>query len=220
MHILTKKTDAMRRILHLVSHRYTNYSHGEIELEKIVKLSDKFNDLYGIYDSDIKRYRNKKNGFCNSKIVFLQSEKQNICYWWLLATNGKGKIYELEKMLDAKNKKQRIISPDGSYELVKTPRKELKASWTWKLTNEAVALWEDKIKATIRSKNDALLKQMIHSIRRTPGFRESRKQAFLFARLIKNEWHRHRTEQFPYPDIYIGFLGRYKAAGTCDINNQ
>ena len=108
------------------------------------------------------------------------------------------------------NKKQRLKTPERAYELLKSPRKGSGPKITWKLTEGAVEAWKERIQTIIRHKDDYQLRQAIESLRRTCGFHESRKQAFQLFRLIKNEWIRARKKFFPYPDIFIGFVGKRK----------
>jgi hypothetical protein len=216
MKIFTKKTDAMRRILHLVSHGYIHHTSGNIDLNKVTEFVLKLTNLYELDTTPKQRHKNKSKGITNSELILFKSG-DNICHWWVLSTPGSGVIFELEKMKDATHRKQRIISNDGSYELVKTPRKELKASWTWRMTSKSVEIWQDKIKNSIRTRDNESLKYMLESLRRVPGFRECRKQAFSLVNFIKSEWKRSRSESFPFPDVYIGFLGRFKKTVSVEI---
>jgi hypothetical protein len=216
MKLLTSKPDAMRRILHLVSHGYTNYVQGEVSINKIKELHSKFSGIYDINANYIKRHRNRKKGLCNSELVVLKVNEK-VCKWWLLSTAGDGNIYKLERLLDAKNKNSRILSPDENFELIKTPRIDLKASWTWRMTSDTVASWEARIKISIRNKNDKSLEQCLYFLRRVPGFRECRKQAFGLVKLAKSEWKRSRSDEFPYPDVFIGFFGRFKVSNEIEF---
>ncbi len=216
MNIFTKKTDAMRRILHLVSHGYIYHTCGCIDQSKVNEFLSKITHLYELDANSKKRNTNKSKGKSNSDLVLLKIDEHNY-YWWLLSTPGTGTVFQLEKLKDTTNRKQRIISNDGSYELVKTPRKELKASWTWRMTSKTVETWREKIKKSIRSSNYESLKYIIESLRRVPGFRECRSQAFSLVNLIKEEWRRSKSEDFPFPDVFIGFLGRFKKTVSVEI---
>ncbi len=216
MKIFTKKTDAMRRILHLVSHGYIHHTFGSIDQCKITDFVKKLTNLYELDAKPKQRNKNKSKGMANSNLILLKIN-ENTYHWWLLSTPGTGAVFQLENMKDASSRKQRISSNDGAYELVKTPRKELKASWTWRMTSKTVDTWQDKIKKSIRSSNNESLRYIIESLRRVPGFRECRGQAFSLVKLIKEEWRRSRSEEFPFPDVFIGFLGRFKKTISVDI---
>ena len=82
------------------------------------------------------------------------------------------------------------------------------------MTPATITGWEERLKTAVRSQNDELLRQALYSLRRVPGFREIRREAFRLAKLAKAEWTRHRTGDFPHPDVFIGFLGKFKVAET------
>jgi hypothetical protein len=217
MKVFTKKTDAMRRIVHLVSHGYIYHTCGSIDQKKVLGFIRKLTDLYELDTTPKQRHKNKSKGMANSDLILLKMD-ENICHWWLLSTPGSGVIFQLENMKDATNRKERIMSNDGGYELVKTPRKELRASWTWRMTSNTVEAWQDKIKRSIRTRDNESLKHILDSLRRVPGFRECRKQAFSLVNLIKSEWNRSRSESFPFPDVFIGFIGKFKKTVSVEIS--
>lgn len=219
MKIFTKKTDAMRRIVHLVSHGYIHHTCGSIDQRKMPDFMRKLTNLYELDTTPKQRHKNKSKGVSNSDLIMLKID-ENTCHWWLLSTPGSGVIFELEKMKDATDRKHRIMSNDGAYELVKTPRKELRASWTWRMTSKSVEIWQDKIKNSIRTRDNETLKYMLESLRRVPGFRECRKQAFSLVNFIKGEWKRSRSESFPFPDVFIGFLGRFKKTESVEMSKS
>jgi hypothetical protein len=209
--ILLHKTDALRRLLHLVSHGYTRYTAGQVDPKKAEALALKFADRYAVTATEMQRYRRKQAGQANAALVLFGSGKgTELLAWWLLVTPGEGLVAQLETLRDATAKGQRIIWPGGDYELVKTPRKALEASWTWRMTPATVEAWEERIKTAIRTHNDEALRQALHSLRRVPGFRDTRAQAFALAKLIKKEWS--RRGDFLYADVFVGFLGRYTKA--------
>jgi hypothetical protein len=212
--ILIYKTDLMTKLQHLISHAYTNYSNGSIEPQKLTALCYKFSDRYDVFRTNQQRWRAKKKGQANSKLVLWQPEKNGVVYWWLLATSGDGLIVQLEQLKDATNKRQRIRLHDDDYELVKTPRKDSQAKWTWRMTKGCYEGWQERIKTVIRHKDEMSLRQILDSLRRVPGFHDSRRQAFSLAKYVKAEWQRSCKGEFNYTDVFVGFVGKRKQPST------
>lgn len=204
--IYTYKTQAMQRILFLVSHGYTHFTTGEISIKKVDSLTFKFQDRYCTNATEQQRYRNKKKGKSNAFLVLWQQDENNI-YWWLLSTLGEGLIFDLEVLRDATNKKTRLQLT--GYELLKTPREDCSAQWTWRMTSSTYNHWKMRLTQAIRKRNDDLINQSLYSLRRVPGFSEIRKQAFNLVKLAKADWKRSQKGEWPYPEIYIGWCGRY-----------
>lgn len=212
--ILVFKTDLMTKLQHLVSHAYTRYVFGTISPQKMEALICKFVDRYDVFRTDQQRWRCKKKGMANCKLVLWQPEKNGVVFWWLLVTEGDGLVVQLEQLNDATHKRQRITLHENDYELVKTPRKDAKAQWSWRMTKPCFESWEERVQTVVRHHDDMALRQCLDSLRRVPGFHESRQQAFILAKRIKNEWLRSCRGEFPYPDVFVGFVGRRKIAKT------
>ena len=214
--IFTHKTDAMQRLQHLASHSYKNWISGTVHPKKLEALCLKFSDRYEVNRSDMQRYRAKAKAQSNTKLVLFMSSDDEI-YWWLLATPGEGLIHHLEKLTDASEKGQRITWPACDYELIKMPRKNANASWTWRMTSKCLEAWQERLRGAIRRHSDDQIRQALFSLRRVPGFRESRKQAFSLEKMAKLEWKRSRKGDWPYPGLFVGFKGRHKKAETIPL---
>lgn len=207
--IIQHKTDAMRAILLRVSRAYTRYTTGTIHPKKAKALELKFTDRYEIDRSNQQRYRMKTKGIASSHLVMWQESETEI-RWWLLVTAGNGDslVEQLETLQDATGKKTRIELT--GYELVKTPRKGSQAQWSWRMTAENVASWEERIQTHVRHKSEDKLRQDLYSLSRVPGFSESRKQAYALIRLAEQDWQRTQKGDFPIEKKFIPFVGRYK----------
>ena len=119
MNVYTYKTDAMRRILQLVSRGYIRYTFGKCELKKLQSLICKFDDRYKINLTTQQRYRAKAKGEANTQLVLFFNGKT--IEWWLLVTPGKGLVDQMEDLKDALGRKSRIEF--GGYELAIMPSK-------------------------------------------------------------------------------------------------
>lgn len=214
--ILLNKTDAMARILTLVSRAYTHWTSGQIDSKKLAAFVLKLTDRYRIDATTMQRYRAKQQSQANSELVLLQGDDNRI-HWWLLVTPGEGLVQQMENLADASDKKTRITMPGQDYELVMTPRKGMRASWTWRMTQATEQAWGERFKTAIRHNNDQAIRQALDSLRRVPGFREARAQAFAIEAAAKAEWARSRRGEWPYPGVFVGFQGRFKKATTKPI---
>ena len=184
--IYLKKTDAMQKILHLVSHGYNRYITNEISIKKAPALIIKFIELYKIDSTEMQRYRAKKKGQANVQLV-LWKANENDLLWWLLVSDGRGLIDDLEKdnLISVKDKNNRLTIT--GYELIKMPFKNREPSWSYRMTKETYHDWEERIKSAVRHKKDKLVRQSHYSLSRTPGFAGARRQGFKLAKLLDAE---------------------------------
>lgn len=212
MNVYTYKTDAMRRILQLVSRGYVRYTFGKCELKKLQSLICKFDDRYKINLTTQQRYRAKAKGEANTQLVLFFNEKT--IEWWLLVTPGTGLIEELEILKNTEKRFERIELT--GYSLCKTPKKGESASWSWRMTENNYLAWQERLRSSVIAKNDELIRQAMFSLKRTPAFSGSRKQAFTLFRQAKNHWRKINGSEWPYENIYIGWFGKFQKAQTID----
>lgn len=204
--IFKHKTDFMRQLMNSVSKGYFFYTSGNIDPKKFESLHYKFCDRYQIDRNTQQRYRAKLKGICNSKLIaWLDGDSVQ---WVLLVTDGEGLVGQLESLSDVRNKKSRLTV--DAYELVKEPRKGQEAAWTWRMCANAYREWEERIKTSIRQKNEDRIRQALWSLKRIPGFRSVRQQAFKLLSMAKGEWKRSMRSEWPHGDIFIGWQGRFK----------
>ena len=218
--IFKHKTDYMREVVRLVAHGYHWYTSGTTDPKKLSGLMLKFDDRYSINSTPQQRYRRKAKGECNTHFLALPDETGAV-FWLLLVTEGEGVVRQLESLLDCREKKTRIGLT--GYELVKTPRKGEGASaqWTWRIDSENYAAWEERLKTAVRKwhpHNDDLIKQALWSLRRVPGFSESRHQAFALEKFAQGQWKRTQRGDWPFEGVFIGWLGRYQKPTLLDIS--
>lgn len=213
--VYVHKTDAMRRLVYLVSHGYARYTSGTVSAAKAEGLTLKFSDRYGIERTSQQRFRAKAKGQANAFLV-LWAESKEVVYWWLLATPGDGLITQLEELKDVTDKRSRITLT--GYELVQMPRKGRLADWTWRMTADNREAWQERLKTAVRNGNDELIRQALHSLRRVPAFAESRREAFSLLRLAEVEWQRVQSGEWPYGKAYIGWFGRFQKGDTLPLD--
>jgi hypothetical protein len=211
--IYLHKTDAMRQLLNRVSRGYSRYVTGTLAPKKVEALVLKFTDRYAIDRTHQQRYRAKQKAEANSHLV-MWLEAENQVRWWLLVTPGDGLVEELEQLQDTGHKKQRLTLT--GYELLKTPRKDKPAAWSWRMTHDNHRAWQERLKTAVRHNNEEAIRQAMYSLSRVPAFSESRKQAFDLFRLAKGDWQRTQRKDWPYGEIYIGFYGKFQTANTLD----
>lgn len=221
MEVFLYKADAMKRILHYVSHAYVRYTSGEVLPQKAHALSLKFEDRYGTHRTTQQRYRAKAKGHANAHLIMLFEKGSSMVCWWLMVTSGEGLIEQMEDLKDAQGRKSKIVF--GGYELAVMPRKDRKPSWTWRMTSENKLAWKERLQVAVRARNDDLMKQALYSLKRTQGFAESRREAFELFNETKRYWRKKRGTDWPYGDIFVGFHGRHKKAitvGVKEISNK
>lgn len=205
------KTEAMRRLLHLVSHGSTGWTGGEVPRTKAEALVLKFTDRYRIDATPDQRWRAKKRGEAAAALVMLEgAERTDPLTWWLLVTPGEGLVRQMEILQDGTRKGQRITLT--GYELVQTPRKGALASWTWRMTAATVEAWEERIRVAVRHRSEDQIRQALWSLGRVPGFREIRTQAYRLHTLMRGEWQRTQRDEWPYEKFFVGWVGKFKAA--------
>lgn len=232
------KVDAMKQILNYVSKGYNRYISGEIEVKKLSKLALKFDDLYKVDLPNHARFKRKVKGEANSHLIMLYnpSNEKNIAYWWLLVSEvGDGLVVETQNLIDAKNKKNRIVF--NGFELLRTQRvenlpskkfneKEItekpksKVRWSWKCNNDLIELIKLRSKWAASNKNEMEIRQIIYNLNAMPCFHESRKQAYdcysFLSKIYKKQFGKPIKEV--HGEFRKNFYGRYKKATTITLD--
>jgi hypothetical protein len=232
------KTDAMHRLCALLAKGYVYYTRGVVSLAKAQSLHDRFEQRYDIYRDRDRRYRCKQQGITNTFLVMYYCSHDQVVRWWLVNTTGHASVNKLEQLKDARERHSRLpfAAPKlfyekhgqepSVYELVRIKRKihrnnpMNKSVWTWQLQKDAyerqvhqlcqLVSWV-KIKDGRRTNDSALIAQL-DSLKRTPGFHRTRRQAFALFQQTKKRWRRVQKGDWPYGEIYVGWVGRYQSA--------
>lgn len=207
--VFTYKTDAMKKLQQLAARGgYSRYKHGIIETKELEALLYKFEDRYRINATKQMRYRAKKRGEANTEIVLLQ-EGYHV-HFWLMVSPGFGAVVDLEKPREITHKRYRLEIT--GYELVRVQKADA-IRWTWRMTKENYADFEQRIKDACRHKNKDVIAQAVYSLERMPSFSEMRQQAFSLFKVLKAEYKRsHKTEYSG--DLIKNFYGRFKTPQT------
>lgn len=209
--VFVSKTEAMKRLVYLIAHGYTRYTTGVIPVSKSASLVMKFQDRYAIDRDSMQRYRSRKKGEANAFLVMWGEKDATELRWWLLVTEGQGTVTDLETLHDVGDKKHRIELT--GYEVIRLPREGRAPDWTWRMTSDTCAQWQERLRASVRHKREDLLNQAIWSLRRVPGFSQVRKQAFSLVKAAEGDWKRVRGNGEPFPHTFaLGFEGRHRAA--------
>ena len=207
--VFTHKTDAMKKLQQLAARGgYSRYASGKIETKKLETMLYKFEDRYRINATKQMRYRAKQRGEANSEIVLLL-DGENVQFW-LMVSPGQGAVIDMEKPHELTDKKHRLVIT--GYELVRVQKSDT-VRWTWRMTKESHAEFEQRIKDACRHKNADHIRQAFHSLQHMPVFSEMRLQAFALFKLLRSEYRRSHKEDYP-DDLKKNFYGRFKTPQT------
>jgi hypothetical protein len=213
MDVFIYKTDAMRKILNLVSLGYVRYTYGEIQPKKLQGFIAKSEDRYDINRTTQQRYRAKAKGEANSQLVLWLSG-ENIVSWFLLVTPGEGVVEDVEDLRDTRQKHQRLEVT--GYKVSQMSRKDRAPSWTWRMTVDNRKAWQERLRTAVIAKNSELVRQAMFSLRRTPAFAESRREAFKLFNDAKKHWKKIHGQEWPFEDIFIGWFGKFEKGKVID----
>ncbi|WP_435751834.1 hypothetical protein [Thauera sp. AutoDN2] len=212
--IFTKKTVVMQRLGDLARTGHIFYVAGQIPREKAGYLAGKLDDLYQAGLSRLEQSRKRKAGKASFRLLMLADAEDATgpVSWWLVRTEG-------EVPAPAERERWRNLLVDRlkltGYELVRQTRAGASApAWTWRYEKEQEQALRHALLRAIRSRRDDELRQLIHTIWRTPGFAGARAQAKRFADLIRSDWKRSRgTEVLPEIPQALGYVRRLADVG-------
>jgi hypothetical protein len=239
--VFAQKVALMQRVADYVRAGSLLALQGQTRLEKLQATIDRMSERYVFNRSKSTRIRAKKNGDVEGVLLVWADSATGICHWFLLMTGYPDQSgltrdrrdffrdvrehpieltgYELVRVTraDATPTKQQLERAQARGLPPKPPRKGIKKpSWTWRMSAATEGAIRNEIIASIRSRDDSKLRQIIHSIYRVPGFSPIRKQVGKMAALIAAEWKRSRSQSEQMPDLNkrLGFIRRRSNTGS------
>lgn len=204
--IPASKRAAMRVILETVQRGSRFWSAGRVQPEKALGFAEKMARLYHADANAAQRAYAKRMGRANTTVVMFPENAEIL--WWLLVTPGNGLVHEREKLMDAHDKRSRLIWLD-QYELVHEQRPRSEGGgrhWTWRLTAQRYAQFDAAMRELADShgghdrRDD--LDALVQALMRMPGFHGVRTQVQALLNFGRETWSRtHRkSEVFPWPE--------------------
>lgn len=195
--VFEKKTPLMQRIADLVRSGHTQYVIGTIPAGKAGFFAAKMEAAYRTNYSNLEACRARGQGEPSARLLFLHQAGNDSLTWVLLYHPGMAEDAS-QKWRDATDDK---IALTG-YELVRRTRPgSSKPAWTWRYTEARLDMLRNAIIQSIRTHQDVLLQQTIHSLSRSPGFAGVREQVQKLYSLVYQEWKRRRAKSEPVPEI-------------------
>lgn len=189
------------------------YVEGQVPAEKAPYFAAKLDALYLVGQNKLQASRHRKLGNASFRLLMLVKEGDAQIHWFLLKTEGKAPTEAAREKW--RNALEDRITMTG-YELVRQTKVGLaKPAYTWRYTRARAQELREGILHAIRAKRDDELRQLIHSIYRTPGFAGARDQVKKMTDLIKDEWKRSRKKDEPMPEIpaRLGYVRRLADVG-------
>lgn len=211
-HVFVKRSPWMQRIADLVRSGHVHYIQGDLPVEKIPHLYEKFDRLYDCGLNKLQASRLRKSGRASSRLLMLyQAEHENV-RWILLRTDGElspAAVSSRESWLNALDDR---ISYQY-FEMVRMPKPgQIRPAFTWRYSRSSEDMIRSQIILMIRAKYDKNLQMLIANIFHSPKFAGIRLQIKGFRDLIVAEWKRSRSVANKFPDLpsVIGYHGRLK----------
>jgi len=232
----------MRKLLNLAGKGFVYYKSGVVVTKKAENLRQKFIDNYSIDLDKDRRTRLKDKGLTSTHLVMYHCKYDQLVHWYLLSSPGEGLIFDKpdDPMNDLRDRNQRLKvtapvkkysknSEPPAYEMIRRwGRNEIKEKevlrFTWKYDKRTVENYKEQLslavhRASKEGGNDKLLVSMLKSIRHTPGFHESRRQATALYQHAQRRWRKQGAGQWPYGGFTKGGLSKFKAEIKFDANH-
>lgn len=210
--VFTRKTALMQRLADLVRSGHRHYVCGQIDQAKAGYFAGKLDGLYSVGQTALQASRQRKTGAATFRLLMLHQPDHDTLLWWLLRTDGKVQPEAArEKWRDAHVDR---ITLTG-YELVRQTRPgAAQAAWTWRYTKAREQDLRDALLRAVRTRRDDVLRQLIDTIWRTPGFAGARGQVKKMGALIVSDWKRSRGQDtMPALPARLGYVRRLPSIG-------
>jgi hypothetical protein len=211
--IYTKRTVWMQRVVDVVRAGAPHFITGKTPIDRVPSMLDKFGKRYVLNASRGIDSRARKSGEHVARWIgyTLEDDPERIVYWVL--------FYWPAKDGACKEEKWQTLPGDrikhAGYELVRHTRAGAKApAWTWRYTKDRYQQLRDDAVLAIRRRQDAIVRQIIHTLSRSPGFAGVREQVKAVYKLLRAEWKRSRgSETAPEIPTRIGYVRRLPDVG-------
>lgn len=197
-----RKSVFLQRVQAGVIDGYRHYVAGTVSPDVAVGVVRKFKTLYAVDCDKNARYRRKKQGLGNARLL-LHLNCDLAVDFFLLVTPGLHPAHELERLLDSR--RQPLVYRE--LELVYlTLKGRSKPGLTWRLTAEAMEGWRQRLHLATVHGNEAELRLGWHSLYRTLGFAGVRRQVGELVAYWRKEWARYQGErpcplEYPHNDL-------------------
>jgi hypothetical protein len=209
--IFAKKTAFMQRIADLVRNGHNLYVQGVIPIEKAGFLAAKFESRFQVERNKLEASRARKRGEHSARLLFWLPEESEQVNWILLYCPGQV-IDTTEKWRNALSDRIHLTG----YELVRLTKSCADHPvWTWRYTRTRYEELREAVVQAIRRRRDDELRQLIHTLWRSPGFAGIRAQVKKFRDVIRAEWKRTRRSNETMPEIpaRLGYVRRLPDVG-------
>ncbi len=211
--VFTKKTVLMQRLADLIRTGHHHYVTGAIPLEKAAGLATKLDGFYDVDQGKLAASRQRKKGDASFRLLMFLPDGETNLLWFLIRTDGE--TPEAATREKWRNEVDDRIQLTG-YELVRLPRVGSKnPAYTWRYEKSQHDDLRNGLLQAIRTKRDDQVRQLIHTLWRTPGFAGARGQVKKFGDLIKAEWKRSRgSDEMPEIPTRLGYVRRLADKGA------
>jgi hypothetical protein len=195
MRVHLRKTGAMQAVLTAIARGAHWHVSGQVPAERAGALIEKFTERYEIGLPWWTVARRRQAGQANARLFLHPAHDKPVFDWWLLLTGGAHAAREQERLLDARERRQRLVF-QTQFEAVRRPAPGGQPRWTWRIAQEPYDDFAARIREAIRHRRDDRdLKALMVAVHRLPGFRGVRNQVAALRRLTIAEWGRIHGEK-------------------------
>jgi hypothetical protein len=224
-----RKSTASQRILDRAARDATHYRKITVPFDKLVQNIAKLNAIFDFNLTPMQRFKRKDKLMpVADLIVFWNRAKPDEAGLFLMISEDSTRLSNSDQFLhwNAKEPLTELtttrLTLSNQYELVQLPRKKstikyapnhAPSSWTWRMTDAYYAYFQEQIKKGIDrwTANPVPLKQVVHSMYGTLGYRGVRMQVGYLMTELRASWkHRFNTQFSAEISLNLSYLGRLK----------